>query len=338
MCEFKNVDAKMVEEMLLHLSDETSHGIYNVDGILLKVVAKELCVPICHIFYRCLTNSSCPALWKEAKVIPLPKNKKATFSGANSRPISLLPVLSKILERIVFNQIQDYVINNELITKSQHAYRVGHSTNSAIVHMTDEWFKEIDNKIMVGTVMLHFSAAFYIIDHALLIAKLKCYGFADTTLSWMESYLSGRRQRVFFNGSLSVSKDVLCGVPQGICLGPLLFSIFTNDLPYVLEQRKVVMYVDESTLFCAASTCKELTDVLCKELQTVSDWVEENKLVLNITKTKCMVIGTRRKIARDSCLNLSMGGIPIEQVRNIKLLGIIIDDQLSWSDHIGQSN
>ena len=162
--------------------------------------------------------------------------------------------------------------------------------------MTDEWFKEM-NKIIVGTVMLDFSEAFDIIDHALLIAKLKCYGFADTALSWMERYLSGRRQRVFFNGSLSV----LCGVPQG---SYILFSIYTNDLPYVLEQTKVVMYADDATMFCAASTGKELTDVLCKELQTVSDWVSE--LVLNITKTKCMVIGTRRMIARDSCLNLSM--------------------------------
>ena len=103
-----------------------------------------------------------------------------------------------------FNQIQDYFINNELITKFQHAYQVGHSTNSAIVHMTDEWFKEM--------YVLDFSAAFDITDHALLIAKLKCYGFTDAALSWMESYLSGRRQRVFFNGSLSVSNDVLCGV------------------------------------------------------------------------------------------------------------------------------
>ena len=155
------------------------------------------------------------------------------------------------------------------MTKSQHPYRVGHSTNSAIVHMNDEWFKEMDNKRIVGTVMLEFSVAFDIIDHALLIGKLRCYRFADTALSWMESYLSGRKQRVFFNGSLSVSKDVLCGVPQGSCLGPLLFSTFTNDLPYVLEQTKVVKYADHPTMFCAASTCNELTEVLCKELQTV---------------------------------------------------------------------
>lgn len=114
----------------------------------------------------------------------------------------------------------------------------------------------MDNKKVVGTVMLDFSTAFIIINHELLITKLSCYDFSSAGLSWIESYLSDRKQRVFFNGSVSERKDVSCGVPQSSCLGPLLFSIFTNELPCVLKQASMVMLADDSTMFSTAAKCK----------------------------------------------------------------------------------
>ena len=122
--EFSPVEVSMVEKMLLQLSDDTSPGIDNMDGTFLKVVAKELSIPICHIFNRCLASSLCPILWKEAKVIPLSKDRKAAFCGANSRPISLLPVLSKMLERIVFYQIQQYFLSNQLKSSRNCKYKL----------------------------------------------------------------------------------------------------------------------------------------------------------------------------------------------------------------------
>ena len=331
---FHQVMEENIEKMLLHLSDDKPPGTDNLDCRLLRIAAKYISKPLCHIFNKCLEGGVCPEIWKEAKVIPLPKDKRATFAGPNSRPISLLPVLSKILEKIVYDQIQDYLSNNKLITSCQHAYRPGHSTSTALAQMTDDWLKKMDEKRLVGTVLLDFSAAFDVIDKDLLLGKLECYGFDSVALSWMESYLSKRKQRVFFNGSFSDSKELQCGVPQGSSLGPLLFSIFTNDLPLVLNKSTVVMYADDSTMYSTASTVDELNDILNYEIKAVADWVHENKLVLNIAKTKCMVFGSRHKLEGNPQLSLSVVGKPVEQVTEAKLLGVVLDPKLNWTRQI----
>lgn len=133
------------------------------------------------------------------------------------------------MERIVFEQIQDYFSVNNLNTDFQHAYRVGHSTTTAMAQMTSDWLTTLDNKMLAGAVLLDFSSAFDLIDHYLLLRKMKCYGFSQAALLWLQSYLENRRQTVFFNGSFSDKRDVSCGIPQGSCLGPLLFSMYTND-------------------------------------------------------------------------------------------------------------
>ena len=162
---------------MLSINNDKPPGIDNLDGKLLRMVADSIATPICHIFNLSLEESLCPQAWREAKVIPLPKSGKAAFTGSNSRPISLLPALSKLLEKIVFDQIQCYFSVNKLTTDFQHAYREGHSTCTALTQMTDDWLKEIDNKKIVGAVLLDFSAAFDIIDHNLLLRKHMCYGF-----------------------------------------------------------------------------------------------------------------------------------------------------------------
>lgn len=198
--------------------------------------------PICHIINRCLDVGLCPNMWKEAK------DTKAAFNEANSRPI--LPVLSKIMQRLVDSQIQSYFISNKLLTDSQHAYRAGHST-SALIQMTD-WLKAIDNSLLVGAVMLDITAAFDVLDHSLLVVKFQCYGFNSSALKWIQSYLSCRSQKMYLNGSLSSSRGLECGLPQGSCLGPLLFSVFTNELSWTTKCAKTVIFADDSTLYYSA--------------------------------------------------------------------------------------
>ena len=129
-------------------------------------------------------------MWKEGKIIPLLKDSRLPFCGPNSRPISILHALSKVMERIIHVQVQDYFNSNGLTTKYQHAYRKGHSTATALIQMTDEWFRGIDNSKIAGAVLLDFSAAFDVIDYDILLDKLMCYGFNQTAITLMKSYLS----------------------------------------------------------------------------------------------------------------------------------------------------
>ena len=330
-CEFKfhQVEVSEVERLLCSLTDSKSAGLDNLDSKVLRITAGIIASPICHIINRSLDMGLCPKMWKEAKVIPLPKDTNAAFNEKNSRPISILPVLSKIMERLVHSQIQAYFTSNNLVTNFQHAYRAGHSTSTALIQMTDDWLKAIDNSMLVGAVLLDFSAAFDVLDHFLLVEKLKCYGFNSSALKWIRSYLSHRSQKVYLNGSLSTSRGLDCGVPQGSCLGPLLFSVYTNDLSWATKSATTVLFADDSTLYCAAKSCDILNEVLSRELKIVHDWVVCNRLVLNISKTKCMVLGTRHRLSTEPKLDLNLCSLAVKQVESTKLLGVMLDCTLS---------
>ncbi len=168
-------------------------GIYNLDAKFLSIVTKFIAVPVCHIINLSNEKCICPHEWKIAKVILLSKNSAAPFSGKNSCPISLLAALGKIMERIIFEQIQTYFDVNNLNTDYQHAYRPGYSTCTALTQVIVEWQTEQDNKKLVSAVLLNFRRLIYL----LLLDKLEQYDFSLTALKWMESYLTNRKQTVF---------------------------------------------------------------------------------------------------------------------------------------------
>lgn len=152
----------------------------------------------------------------------------------------------------------------------------------------------------------------------------------------MESYLSNRQQHVLFNGTLSNIKSLQCGVPQGSCLGPLLYSIFTNDLPCVLKNACMAIYADDTTIYVSAENTKELNNMLQEELMLVSEWVSENRLKLNISKTKSLILGSRHALRTDQELCISLQGVAIEQVKEAKLLGVTLEGTLLWSTNINK--
>lgn len=293
-----------------------------------------LAKPICHIFNASIDKGIFPTSWKIAKVIPIRKNAKENLCAQNSRPISLLSVLSKILEKLITEQVKQFFRVNNLFTKFQHAYREGHSTATALTQMVDDCYNHIDNKKLVGAVLLDFSSAFDLLDHEILLEKLKSYGFSLLAVNWFESYLSGRKQSVFYNGSFSSLKELKCGVPQGSCLGPLLFSIFTNDLPLVLDHAKAVMYADDTTIYFPAASADALTETLNAELNSVVSWTNANRLVLNVLKTKTILFGSNIKLKENPKLKIVINSTTVSQVEDTKLLGVILDSTLKWSKHI----
>jgi len=180
-------------------------------------------------------------LWKHAVVTPVQKSKLST-DLTNFRPISVLPVLSKVLERVIYSQLISYLLQNYLFSDCQSGFRPNHSTQDVLLHVTDSWRKAIDDGAVA---FLDISKAFDSINHDILLSKLACYGVLGDALTWFVSYLSCRQQQVCLQGSSSKWGEASVGVPQGSILGPLLFSIYVNDLPKVTQSCNLDLYADD---------------------------------------------------------------------------------------------
>ena len=177
-----------------------------------------------------------PEGWKDSKVIPLHK-KDDVFNPKNYRPVAIIPILSKVMERAVFQQTMNYLVENSLLNSNHHAYRSNHSTTTAMIEMMDIWTQVVDSGEMAGVCMLDMSAAFDVVDHDILLQKMSVYGFSRDMVAWFCSYLSNRRQCVAINGTLSNLLPVSSGVPQGSILGQLLYLLYTSDLPTVVKEH-----------------------------------------------------------------------------------------------------
>src|SRR5436190_23191810 len=180
------------------------------------------------------------------------------------RPISILPALSKGLERIVHNQITEFLVSNNIINTHQSGFRRYHSTETALLKVTDDIRLAMDRSQCTILILFDFSKAFDMVNHEILLEKLRILGFSDIALSWMGSYLSGRRQCVTHNNNTSEWKPVTCGVPQGSILGPLLFTIYVNDISKVLKYTNFHCYTDDLQIY--AHFMKENTDFVVKTI------------------------------------------------------------------------
>ncbi len=253
----------------------------------------------------------------------------------NYRPISILPIVSKILERHVHDLLYKYLDHLKLITSCQSGFRKFHSTATALIKIYDKFLQGFDSGKFIGAVFVDLRKAFDTVNHAILLKKLEAVGIKDKELQWFNSYLSNRTQRVDYRGTLSETQPVTIGVPQGSILGPLLFIIFVNDAPEVVQEI-MDLYADDTTLQTASSTLLELEDKLNRDLSALNGWLKANRLVLNTDKTVCMVLSTRQRRATvpECKINLTINNESIKQVSEAKLLGMLVDENLSWDRHI----
>ena len=186
-----------------------------------------------------------------AKVFPLYKKDDRT-DAQNYRPISVLPAISKICERVVYDQLYRYLNSNGLLTKDQSGSPSLHSTVTALLHLTNNWYLNIDKGMTNLIVLLDLAKAFDTVSHNILLKKLELYGLKGVTLDWFSSYLSGRQQQCVVEGCVSKPRLLSCGVPQGSVLGPLLFLIYINDLPGCLLHTEAHMYADDTTIYASS--------------------------------------------------------------------------------------
>ena len=330
---FEPITVDTISRIISGLKPKTSTGIDNISNKLLKFVKNVISEPLSIIINQMLKLGIFPDLLKISKVVPLYK-KDDDSNLSNYRPISLLPSISKIFEKVLLEQLTTYLDNNNLIHNHQYGFRKRHSTEYAALHIVDYLNYEMDLKRTPINLYLDLSKAFDSLSHKILISKLKHYGICDIALKLMKSYLENRKQYVQFDTCTSDMKSIRNGVPQGSILGPLLFLIYINDFPNSSKLFNFLMYADDSTLFCCLedikSDNKEL--VLNNELQRVHSWLKANRLSLNVKKTKYMLFRKQKRTDIRE-LNLRISNDAIQPVDDFNFLGLHINSKLNWETH-----
>ena len=281
---FLPVIKEELKDTVLKLKDKKSTGYDGIDNKLIKNVIDVIVDPLVHIFNLSLTNGTVPERMKLSKIIPV--FKKGDKENVNNyRPISLLTSLSKLLEKIVYSRLLDFLNIHDIISNSQFGFRQKHSTSHAILTFIEKITKAIDKSYHTVGVFLDLSKAFDTIDHDILLKKLYHYGIRGKALEWFRSYLKNRKQFVTINGHCSSHQYLDCGVPQGSLLGPLLFIIYINDIQYSSKILNFVLFSDDSNVLLSHPNPDTLANTLIIELQKLLHWIRANKLSLNLKKT-----------------------------------------------------
>ena len=270
---------------------------------------------------------------KVAKVVPIFKNSGSNTIMKNYRPVSLLPVLSKVLERIVYNRLFHYFMKHKIFNASQYGFLPNRSTEHAILELQDRIMNIMNDKKCCAGVFMDLSKAFDTLDHKILLDKLYHYGIRGIAHDWFRNYLSDRKQYIHINGTSSEQLPITCGVPQGSILGPLLFLIYVNDLATVSKHAITILFADDTNLIYKNETYEELRRIITEDLSEISDWFRANKLALNESKTKFMIFHTRF-IKPPVVFQILLNNVELERVDNAKFLGVIIQENLMWNIHI----
>ena len=263
-----------------------------ITSLSLKLVSDFIVKPITRTVNLSFSQGVFPNELKIALVSPLYKAKDPMYFS-NYRPISLLSTFSKILERLMYNRILDFLNKHKILNKYQFGFRTNHSTYMALIILLENIMKALENGESAIGIFLDFQKAFDTVNHSILLDKLCIYGIRGPALSWITSYLSNRYQYVVYNGYQSECKYISCGVPQGSILDPLLFLLYINDLPAVSKLFMPILFADDTNLFCTSHNVNMLVDDINTELVNVYAWVQSNKLSLNIDKTNYMLFSPK---------------------------------------------
>ena len=321
-----------VSKIIGNLKRSYATGVDGMNSCFIKDITQYICAAFTHICNLSLVSGQFPEAMKFSKVIPVYKSGDVNTLN-NYRPISLLPTLSKVLERIVYNRLYKYLVSHNLLTPQQFGFRPNHSTELALLYATELISSFIDRGEVAVGIYIDLSKAFDSLNHAILLQKLSAFGIRGVAYQWFASYLQDRRQYVHFRGSNSTITNITTGIPQGSILGPLLFLLYLNDLVQSSSLFKYVLYADDTTLFLSDDDVNSLIIKTNNELVNISNWFKANKLLINTSKTKCMIFNFNKTRSIDNVI-LKIDNEQIPQVDYTNFLGLIIDNKLNWDRHI----
>lgn len=288
------VSTDFVLDLLCSLQLSKSTGLDNIPAKFLCDGASVLKDPITHIINLSITKNVVPDDLKLARVRPLFKKNSRSAVG-NYRPISILNVVSKILEKAVSVQFNQYLTDHKILYSHQSGFRGSYSTDTCLIHLTDHVRTQISQGNLVGMAMLDLQKAFDTVNHEILCNKLQAMGVES--VDWFKSYLCNRQQIVSVNGTNSEFLSITCGVPQGSVLGPLLFLCYINDMP-ISVKCMLLLYADDSALLVVGKNPDEIARKLSSELESCQQWLIDNKLSLHLGKTEVILFGSNRKLKK----------------------------------------
>ena len=325
-----------VLKIIHSLKNSGAYDIYDLSTHIIKSIAKHIAAPISQIFNCSILEGVFPSKLKSSKVVPIYKNSD-THDLNNYRPISILPITSKIFEKLFLIRLQQFLLQFKIISDTQHGFRKNHSTTTAAFQFLEKIYESLDKSESALGLFIDLSKAFDLVNYIILLHKLSRMGIRGVALDWIKSYLSSRIQKVYINTSEgtghSDSIDVIQGVPQGSILGPLLYILYVNDFKLNFPDEDMICYADD-TSFIIRNVREDTVSLDAKNiLLRCKNWLNTQNLVMNESKTAVVLF---QNVSNTMECNIDFDNVRLECTEHVKFLGLIVDSNLKWKQHVNK--
>ena len=314
---FQPVSQVEMRSAIMSIKSTKSMDYFGLNAIMLKHIVNLVTGPLTKLFNRCVMESTFPNILKIASVLPI--HKKGKIDDVNNyRPISILPVIGKVFERLLSGQLFNYLELNKILHPNQHGFRLGRSTNTAAAAFVDRIVGHFERKEYCEVSLLDLSKAFDCVSHVILLRKLYMYNLLPCACGMLSSYMSNRKQCVRYKMEISELGVLTAGVAQGSIIGPLMFLLFINDFPNAFSTHETLLYADDTTIFSAGAGSECAVRACAEKMEVARRWFDANRLSLNNEKTLNLTFTLLRNP---------------DSRRSSKFLGLHIDTELTWQFH-----